>query len=79
LKPTRPVAIIFCGSPNRRRTLGLKDESEALAKLSSDLLVGVESRVWLLTLSEKQEELVLSGQHYVEVVKMITSERMEVA
>jgi hypothetical protein len=64
---------------NRRRALGLEDENEALAKLSSDLLVGVASRVWLLTLSEKQEQLVLSDQHYVEVVKMITSERRVVA
>ena len=64
---------------NRRRALGLEDEKEAVAKLSSDLLVGVASRIWLLTLSEKQEQLVLSGKHYVEIVKMITSERMEVA
>jgi predicted RNA-binding protein Jag len=41
--------------------------------------VGVADRVWLVTLSEKQEKLVLSTGHYVEVVKMITSERRVVA
>jgi len=60
---------------NRRRTLGLEDESQAAAKLSADLLVGVAERIWLVTLSEKQEQLVLSANHYVEVVRMITLER----
>jgi hypothetical protein len=53
----------------------LTDENEAAAKLSADLLVGVANRIWLVTLSEKQEQLVLSTSHYVEVVKMITAER----
>jgi hypothetical protein len=60
---------------NRRRVLGVDDEGEATAKLSSDLLAGVASRVWLLTLSEKQERLVLAVHHYGEVVKMIMAER----
>ncbi len=64
---------------NRVRALGLSDESEAAAKLSADLLVEVARRVWLVTLSEKQEKLVLSTNHYVEIVKMITSERRGVA
>jgi hypothetical protein len=64
---------------NRARTLGLSDEGDAAVKLSSDLLVGVADRMWLVTLSEKQEKLVLSTGHYVEVVKMITSERRVVA
>lgn len=64
---------------NRMRALGLNNEAEAAAKLSSDLLVGVADRVWLVTLSEKQEKLVLSAGHYVEVVKMIAAERRVVA
>ena len=64
---------------NRVRTLGLSDESEATTKLSAELLAGVADRVWLVTLSEKLEKLVLSTGHYVEVVKMITSERRIVA
>jgi hypothetical protein len=64
---------------NRVRALGLDNEAEAAAKLSADLLVGVAERVWLVTLSEKQEKLVLSAGHYIEVVKMIAAERRVVA
>lgn len=64
---------------NRRRTLGLDDEGEARAKISADLITRVASRVWLVTLSEKQEQLVLSREHYGEVMKMITMERRGVA
>lgn len=66
-------------SANRVRALGLSDESEAAVKVSADLLAEVAQRVWLVTLSEKQEKLVLSMNHYVEIVKMITSERRGVA
>ena len=59
---------------NRRRTTGVDDEGEAAFKLSSDLLVGVSSRIWLVTLSEKQEQLVLTDRHYLEVVRLITEE-----
>jgi len=59
---------------NRRRVTGVDDEVEAATKLSSDLLVGVASRVWLLTLCEKQEQLVLTNKHYIEVVRLITEE-----
>ncbi len=61
---------------NRKRALGLDDETEAATKLSPELLVGVASRIWLVTLSEKQEQLVLSRDHYVEVVKLITEGRI---
>lgn len=64
---------------NRVRALGLRDEAEAAAKLSADLLTGVADRIWLVTLGEKQEKLVLSTGHYVEVVKMIAAERRVVA
>lgn len=66
-------------SANRVRALGLSDENEAAAKISADLLAEVAKRVWLVTLSAKQENLVLSTNHYVEIVKMITSERRGVA
>ncbi len=59
---------------NRRRATGVDDPDEAAAKLSPDLLVGVASRVWLVTLSEQQEQLVLTNRHYLEVVRLITAE-----
>jgi len=59
---------------NRRRVTGVDDEGEAATKLSSDLLVGVASRIWLLTLCEKQEQLVLTNRHYIEVVRLMTEE-----
>jgi hypothetical protein len=60
---------------NRKRALDVDDEYEAAARISPELLVGVANRVWLLTLSEKQEQLVLAADHYAEVVKMIMTER----
>lgn len=59
---------------NRKRVIGLDDLADAAAKLSPDLLAGVASRLWLLTLSEKQQDLLLAPHHYAEVVKMIVSE-----
>lgn len=61
---------------NRKRTLGVEDENEAIGKISAQLLVDVASRVWLVTLSDKQEQLVLTNEHYIEVVRLITAERM---
>ena len=59
---------------NRRRVTGVDDESEAASKLSPDLLVDVASRTWLVTLSEKQELLVPTTRHYLEVVRLILAE-----
>lgn len=59
---------------NRSRALGADDEDEAAAKLSPELLVAVASRIWLVTLSRKQEQLVLSRDHYIEVVRLIVAE-----
>lgn len=61
-------------SANRKRTLGVDDENEAADKLSADLLVGVATKVWLVTLSDKQEQLVLTNDHYLEVARLILAE-----
>jgi hypothetical protein len=60
---------------NRARVLGVDDEGGAKARLSAEALTRVADRVWLITLSEGQERLVLSPDHYLEVVKLITAER----
>jgi hypothetical protein len=59
---------------NCMRTLGVTDPSEGKAKLMPDLLTRVADKVWLVTLGDKQETLVLSKEHYVEVVRLITEE-----
>jgi hypothetical protein len=56
---------------NRARVLGVDDDGEARARLSAEILTRVADRVWLITLSEGQEQLVLSPDHYLEVVKLI--------
>jgi hypothetical protein len=60
---------------NRERTLGIEDEGKAQTLLDAERLGRVAERVWLITLNDKQEQLVLAQNHYLEVVKMITSER----
>ncbi|HEY1617626.1 MAG TPA: hypothetical protein VGG25_08410 [Streptosporangiaceae bacterium] len=64
---------------NRMRVLGISSEADAALKVSPELLAGVASRVWLLTLCRQQEQLVLTPDHYSEVVKLITAEGRTVA
>jgi hypothetical protein len=59
---------------NRERVFGVQDLEEAREQLDAETLVAVSERLWLLTLSAKQERLVLTKRHYLEVVKMITDE-----
>lgn len=60
---------------NRERVLGVDEEPQALAKLNADLAAQVARRVWLITLSEQQEQLVLTQTHYREVAKLISHEQ----
>jgi hypothetical protein len=60
---------------NRKRVLGTDNESQAAAKLNADLAAQVARRVWLVTLSEQQEQLVLTESHYREVAKLISHEQ----
>ena len=60
---------------NRERVLGVADEIDARSQVDLERLGKVAERIWLVTLNDKQEHLVLSKKHYLEVVKLITSER----
>lgn len=58
---------------NCRRVLGV-EPSEGESKLDAAVLAGVAERVWLITLGDKQEKLVVSNEHYAELQKIIASE-----
>jgi hypothetical protein len=60
---------------NRRRTLGTEEEEKALRLLHPDILTEVAQRIWLITLCDKQEELVLTPNHYGEIAKLMIKER----
>jgi hypothetical protein len=60
---------------NRNRVLGVDNESDAALKLDAERIVNVARRVWLITLSDQQEKLVLTEDHYCEVVKLILKQR----
>ena len=60
---------------NRQRVLGVDSESDALAKLDAELMSRVARQIWLITLCDQQEQLVLSESHYHEVATMIAKER----
>lgn len=57
---------------NVARVLGVADPVEGESLLDHQALGAVAERIWLLTLCSKQEHLVLTKEHYVEVVKLIT-------
>ncbi|HEY1915530.1 MAG TPA: hypothetical protein VGH27_08140 [Streptosporangiaceae bacterium] len=60
---------------NCKRVLGVDNESDAALKLDVERMVDVARRVWLITLSDQQEKLVLTEDHYGEVIKLIVKER----
>ena len=68
------VVAALLHSANRQRVLGVEDEDQARLQIDMEAVVAVAGRLWLLTLSDKQKSLVLTKDHYVEVVKMITAE-----
>lgn len=57
---------------NLSRALGVTTENEGLPKLDAEILTRVADRVWLVTLSPQQEQLVLSDEHYGDVLQLIT-------
>jgi hypothetical protein len=59
---------------NRERVLGSNSEADAEANIDPEAVIRVSERVWLLTFSDRQNDLVLTREHYLEVVKMITAE-----
>jgi len=69
------VAKAVLHRANRQRVFGTSDEDEAKGLVDAERLSRVADRVWLVTLNDKQEQLVVAQNHYLEVVKMITDER----
>lgn len=48
---------------HRARVFGVTDKAEAEALVDDDIVSEVASRLWLIILSEKQENLVISKEH----------------
>jgi hypothetical protein len=59
---------------NRFRVFGTESEDKAEGMIDAKTLVSVSERLWLITLSSKQERLVLTKDHYLEVVRLIAAE-----
>jgi hypothetical protein len=60
---------------NRQRALGVDNEADAKAKLDSERMAGVASRIWLITLSDRQEMLVPTESHYYKMAEIFARER----
>lgn len=60
---------------NRKRVLDVDNEPDAVAKLDTALTAGVADRVWMITLSDQLEQLVLTEGHFYQMVKLIAQER----
>lgn len=57
---------------NRKRLFDTDVEDEAKAAIDETLVADLPSRIWMITLSEKQESLVIARGYYAEVIKMMT-------
>ncbi|MEU5669803.1 hypothetical protein ABZ749_05405 [Micromonospora sp. NPDC047753] len=68
-----PDAIIKGCVANRRRLFGVDDEVEARAHVDNSLIDELKNRLWLVVLSEKQEQLLISDQDRA----LIVSSRIE--
>jgi hypothetical protein len=60
---------------NRERVLGTADEVAATAAVEEARLGKVADRLWMITLSERQEELVIAQEHFAEVMKLMLLEK----
>ena len=60
---------------NRKRVLGVDNEADAKARLDAERTANVASRVWLITLSDRQEMLVPTESHYFMMAEMFARER----
>ncbi|MEU8005488.1 hypothetical protein AB0B66_30390 [Catellatospora sp. NPDC049111] len=54
---------------NRYRVLKEEDLDRASAQLNEEAVVEVSRRLWMITLCERQEELVISDEHMGELMK----------
>lgn len=57
---------------NRKRLFDTLEEDTAKALIDESLVADVAPRIWMITLSEKQETLVIGRNYYAEVIKMMT-------
>lgn len=48
---------------NRKRVLGVEDTDDADALIDADTVTAVAERLWLIILSDKQEQLVITPEH----------------
>jgi hypothetical protein len=61
---------------HRRQVFGEEVEAGALAKVDHRRLIEVADRLWLITLAQKQERLVIADEHYRDV-RLAIAERRE--
>lgn len=61
---------------NVERVFGTLDAAEAEKQMDVERLTRVADRVWLLTMSRRQHDLLLTTAHYLEVVKMYAAEKV---
>jgi len=72
---TDSVKKALAHAANRKRVLDVDTASDAMQKWNIELMSQVASRVWLVTLSDQQEQLVLTRNHYHHMVKIISEEQ----
>ncbi|HUB39993.1 MAG TPA: hypothetical protein VMA72_14170 [Streptosporangiaceae bacterium] len=72
---TEKVRSSLLHKANRVRALGEDDEAEAAKKLDVERMAAVASRVWLITLGDRQERLVLTEEHFYQIAEMLARER----
>ncbi|MEV5570831.1 hypothetical protein AB0L06_12325 [Spirillospora sp. NPDC052269] len=58
---------------------GTLDEAEAQKQIDPALISGVSQRVWMITLCDQQEDLVIAHEHYVHVVSLMLANDRRVA
>lgn len=72
---TENVSRSLIHRANRNRVLGVRNETDAMAKLDVERMANVASRVWLITLSDRQEMLVPTESHYYKMAEIFSRER----
>lgn len=72
---TEKVRSSLLHEKNRFRALGVESEEDAAGKLDVERMAKVASRVWLITLSDRQEKLVPTEEHYYQMAEMFARER----
>jgi hypothetical protein len=64
---------------NIRDVLGVDNDRDGIQKLDTERTVRVADRIWLLTLCQQQEQLVLTKEHWVEVTSRILAKEQGLA